>query len=61
MTENQKMEFKRFGNQTLAYVNKKFQISSKWKLPIYIEILNIWDEILKNKVHFTIKLNYKTF
>jgi len=47
MSENQKADFKKFGNQTVAYVNKQFKVSSKWKLPIYIEILNIWNEILK--------------
>jgi len=54
MTENQKADFKKFGNQTVAYVNKQFKVSSKWKLPIYIEILNIWNEILKLNVIYNI-------
>ncbi|OUM59599.1 hypothetical protein PIROE2DRAFT_14799, partial [Piromyces sp. E2] len=47
MNENQKVDFKKFGNQVIAYVNKQYQLSLKWKLPIYIEILNIWNEVLK--------------
>ncbi len=54
MSENQKADFKKYGNQSIAYVNKQFQLSPKWKLPIYIEILNIWNEILKLNVIFQI-------